>query len=88
MRSSNSVLKEYVSSLSYKELLFIKTRFSQRVGGDLGEAVNFISKNEEMDKWLLSAEGAEDFYQMIDVLSVEVGMALSRLKRTQSSKRS
>ena len=88
MRSSNSVLKEYVSSLSYKELLFIKTRFSQRVGGDLGEAVNFISKNEEMDKWLLSAEGAEDFYQMIAVLSVEVGMALSRLKRTQSSKRS
>ena len=88
MRSSNSVLKEYVSSLSYKELLFIKTRFSQRVGGDLGEAVNFISKNEEMDKWLLAAEGAEDFYQMLDVLSVEVGMALSRLKKTQSSRRS
>jgi hypothetical protein len=84
MRSSNSVLKEYVSSLSYKELLFIKTRFSQRVGGDLGEAVNFVSKNEEMDKWLLSAEGAEDFYQMLDVLSVEVGTALSRLKRPQS----
>ena len=88
MRSSNSVLKEYVSSLSYKELLFLKTRFSQRVGGDLGEAVNFISKNEEMDKWLLAAEGAEDFYQMLDVLSVEVGMALSRLKKTQSSRRS
>ena len=88
MRSSNSVLKEYVASLSYKELLFLKTRFSQRVGGDLGEAVNFISKNEEMDKWLLAAEGAEDFYQMLDVLSVEVGMALSRLKKTQSSRRS
>lgn len=88
MRSSNSALKEYVSSLSYKELLFIKTRFSQRVGGDLGEAVNFVSKNEEMDKWLLSAEGADDFYQMIDVLSVEVGMALSRLKRPQSSRKS
>jgi hypothetical protein len=88
MRSSNSVLKEYVSSLSYKELLFIKTRFSQRVGGDLGDAVNFVSKNEEMDKWLLSAECAEDFYQMLDVLSVEVSTALSRLKRPQSSRRS
>ena len=88
MRSSNSVLKEYVSSLSYKELLFLKTRFSQRVGGDLGEAVNFVSKSEEMDKWLLSAEGAEDFYKMLDVLSVEVGLALSKLKRPQSSRRS
>jgi len=88
MRSSNSVLKEYVSSLSYKDLLFLKTRFSQRVGGDLGEAVNFISKNEEMDKWLGAADGAEDFYQMLDVLSVEVGTALSRLKKTQSSRRS
>jgi hypothetical protein len=88
MRSSNSLLREYVSSLSYKDLLFLKTRFSQRVGGDLGEAVNFISKNEEVDKWLSSADGAEDFYQMLDVLSIEVGMALSRLKRPQSSRRS
>ena len=88
MRSSNSLLREYVSSLSYKDLLFLKTRFSQRVGGDLGEAVNFVSKNEEIDKWLLAAEGAEDFYQMLDVLSIEVGMALSRLKRPQSSRRS
>jgi len=88
MRSSNSLLREYVSSLSYKDLLFLKTRFSQRVGGDLGEAVNFVSKNEEIDKWLLAAEGAEDFYQMLDVLSVEVGVALSRLKKPQSSRKS
>ena len=88
MRSSNSVLKEYASSLSYKELLFLKTRFSQRGGGDLGEAVNFVSKNEEIDKWLLSAEGSDDFYQMVDALSIEVGIALSRLKRPQSSRRS
>jgi hypothetical protein len=88
MTSSNSVLKEYVSSLSYKELLFLKTRFSQRVGGDLGEAVNFVSKNEEMDKWLSVAEGAEDFYQMLEVLSIEVGIGLNRLKRPQSSRRS
>jgi hypothetical protein len=88
MRSSNSLLREYLSTLSYKELLFLKTRFSQRAGGDLGEAISFVSKNEEVDKWLLSAAGAEDFYQMLDVLSVEVGMALSRLKRPQSSRRS
>ena len=87
MRSSNSLLREYVSTLSYKELLFLKTRFSQRVGGDLGDAVNFVSKNEEMDKWLLSAECAEDFYQMIDVLFVEVSTALSRLKRPPQSSR-
>ena len=86
MRNSNSVLKEYVSSLSYKDLLFLKTRFSQRVGGDLGEAVNFVSKSVEMDKWLLGADGAEDFYGMLDDLSVEVGIAMSKLKKSKPSK--
>ena len=86
MRSSNSVLKEYVSSLSYKDLIFLKTRFSQRVGGDLGEAVNFISKNIEIDKWLLSAEGADELYSMLEDLSVEVGNAMNRLKRPKVSR--
>ena len=62
MRSSNSLLREYVSTLSYKELLFLKTRFSQRVGGDLGEAVNFVSKNEEIDKWF---QGIKDYVDEI-----------------------
>jgi hypothetical protein len=86
MRSSNNVLKEYVSSLSYKDLIFLKTRFSQRVGGDLGEAVNFISKNIEIDKWLLSAEGADELYSMLEDLSVEVGNAINRLKRPKPSR--
>jgi hypothetical protein len=86
MRSSNSVLKEYVSSLSYKDLIFLKTRFTQRVGGDLGDAVNFISKNIEIDKWLLSAEGADDLYGMLEDVSVEVGNAMTRLKRPKPSR--
>lgn len=63
---TNNVLREYVKKLSDDELKFIHQRLTQRIDADVAEAVDFIQHSPEMDKWLLGADGADDFFDMID----------------------
>jgi tripartite-type tricarboxylate transporter receptor subunit TctC len=62
-------LREYVSRLSDENLLFLHSRFTQRLVGDLPEALEFISKTPEMDRWFSSAGSSEEFYVMVDELN-------------------
>ena len=68
MKKVDSFLKEYAAKLSEDNLKFLNARLSQRLSGDLAEAVNFLAGTSDMDHWLESAKSSWEFYDMLDSL--------------------
>lgn len=62
------ICKDFVRKLSDENLRYFKSKLAQRLGGDVGEVVEFVQKNSEMDRWLGSARNAEEYFDMIDHL--------------------
>jgi hypothetical protein len=69
MKKPEVYLKEYYSKLSDDNVKFLVGRLNQRLGGDLAEAVDFLSNIREIDKWLSSASDSYEFYDMIDLIN-------------------
>ena len=73
MKKPEVYLKEYCSKLSDEHVKFLIGRLNQRLSGDLSEAVDFLSHVREIDKWLISANDSDEFYNMIDIIHAAVG---------------
>ncbi len=65
-------VRGFVLSLGDDELKFVHTRLSQRLGGDLGEAVKFMEYFPDIEKFLGSAGSATEYYTRIDHLEAMV----------------
>ena len=68
MKKHGDFLREYVRRLNDDDLKYLSTRMTYRVGSDLGEAVELIQKNQELDRWLAGAASCTAFFDMIDQL--------------------
>lgn len=80
MKKHTDVLKEYVRRLEDADLKFIQMRLTRRLGGDLGEAVELIQRHPEVDRWLATATGANDFFDMIDQIDSYVQAEVKKRK--------
>jgi hypothetical protein len=69
MKKIDSVIKEYVTKLPFDSLKYLFDRFDERIGSDLSEAIEFISKHSEMDKFLAGAKNYEEFWNAVDLVS-------------------
>lgn len=69
MRNPEVYLKEYCQRLSDDNLRFLATKLGQRLNGDLGDSLEYLSKVREIDKWLSSASNYNELYDMIDLIS-------------------
>jgi|SRR5262252_5168084 len=69
MKKVDTLLREYTSKLSDDNLRFLDSRLGQRLSGDLPEALSFLAQTNDMDRWLSSAKGAIEFYDMVDTLA-------------------
>ena len=78
MRSSDSILTEYVRKLSDDDLSWLRLRCKQDVCGDKGEIANFLSRDKDVDRWLLTATGSDDFFDMLDLVGYHVQQENSR----------
>jgi hypothetical protein len=65
-KEQRSVVVEYVSSLSEEELRFLSVRLTERLSGDLAEALNMMSKSPRMDTILSSAGSADEVFTICD----------------------
>lgn len=72
MKKIDFVLKDYVSKLPFDSLKYLFARFDERVGPDLSEAIELISKNPEIDKLLAVAKDYEEFWNGVDAVSAAV----------------
>jgi hypothetical protein len=61
-------IKEYSRKLSDDDLYFIATRLAQRVGSDVGDVIEFMQRNQDVDYCLSGSKDANDFFDMIDAI--------------------
>jgi len=78
MKKIDLVLKEYAGKLPFDSLKYLFDRFEERVGPDLSEAIDFISKNPEIDKFLAAAKNYEEFWGVVDSVSYYVEREFTR----------
>ena len=78
MKKLDSILKEYMGRLNVDTLKYLAIRLEDRVSGDLAEALDVVSKNSEIDKWLRSAETCDEFYDLVDTLQEYVCRELNK----------
>lgn len=68
MKKVDTLLKDYTTRLTTDSLKFLYERLSVRASGDLAECLDFMSNNNDIDKWLKNSSSANDFYDMIDLV--------------------
>lgn len=69
MKKPEVYLKEYCGRLSEDNLKKLYDWLNCRMSGDLSEALNFMGMTREMDKWLTTANGPTELYDMIDMVT-------------------
>ena len=67
-KSVVDLVRGYIRRLSDDDFIFLHTRLSQRLGNDVAEAVNFMEKTPEMDRWFSTSVDAIDLYDMVDIV--------------------
>jgi hypothetical protein len=72
MKKAEVLVKEYVGKLSDEQVTFLHARLTQRYANDMSEALEMVSKTNEVDKWLSSASSAAEFYEMLDKLEQQL----------------
>ena len=78
MKKIDSVIKEYVSKLPFDSLKFLFDRFDERIGPDLAEAIEFTSKNVDIDKFFGAAKNYEEFWTAVDLVGAAVEREFQR----------
>jgi hypothetical protein len=69
MKKNDFVIREYASKLPFDTLRYLCERFKERIGPDLAEAIEVLSKSVEMDKILSSARDADEFFNAVDMIA-------------------
>ena len=62
------LVRNYVRSLTDGELGWLYVRLHDRLQDDIAEAILFMSKNPQMDRWLYTSYTAYDLYDMVDIV--------------------
>jgi hypothetical protein len=78
MKKIDTVVKEYVVKLPYDSLKFLFDRFDERIGPDLAEAIEFVSKNPDVDKFFAAAKNGDEFWASVDLVASFVEKEIMR----------
>ncbi len=70
-KDHKTILTEYVRDLSDDDLIYLGVRLNERVGSDLAEILNFMSRKTSADYVLSSSDTAYGLYDTLD-LTLEV----------------
>lgn len=71
-KSIVNMIQNYVRKLSQNDLIWLYMRLHDRIGEDLAEVVQFLSKTQEMDRWLSTSCSATELYDMVDLVYEQV----------------
>ena len=77
---------EFVSSISDEDLRFLNSRLTERLQGDMGEALDFLSHFKAMDSILSAATSATEVYEICDTIT-EVLQKEYKKKNSQTERR-
>ena len=71
-KKGDAFLKDYTSRLTDEHLRFLDMRLKHRLTGDMAEAINFLSSSPDLDKHLSNSKGADEFFDLLDVIQKQV----------------
>lgn len=78
-KSVDQQIKECVKKVSEEDLKFLAARLSQRLGGDLGEAMTLVQERyPDLNKVLTNTPSCTDLYNVIDAIDRQVQEAASK----------
>jgi hypothetical protein len=83
----SDVLKEYVKRISDSEIAVLRTRFRQRLCGDMADIANILAKDAEVDAWLQESTTADEWFDMVDKLASFVDREFDRRHSEQAKSR-
>lgn len=72
MRKPDALVKEYAGRLSDDALKFLNSRLSQRLQGDLAEALDVLASSSDTDRLLNTAKSCNELYDLVDMLGKAV----------------
>jgi len=78
MKKTDFMLRECVSKLPIEELKFIGQRLNERIGPDLAEATEALSRIPEIDRYLSMAQSGDQFFDMVDLIAKQINKELER----------
>jgi hypothetical protein len=78
MKKIDTVIKEYVVKLPYDSLKYLFDRFDERIGPDLAETIEFLSKNPDVDKFFAAAKNGDEFWASVDLVASFVEKEIMR----------
>ena len=79
MKSKNvEVVRDYARKLSDEDLKIIQIKLTQRIAGDVAEALDVIQKNVEIDRWLATAKDAFELFDMVDMIEQYIDQEAKR----------
>jgi hypothetical protein len=87
MKKPESFLKEYARNLPDDHLYFLHMRFSQNLCGDRAEIAELMQGNHTIDKWLSSANTAEDWFDMFDLIGSQIRQEVERKAAEKEQRR-
>jgi hypothetical protein len=68
MKNQQVVFKDYVASLNEEDLRQTYEKIIDRFSGDIGDVINHIDKNKDINKFLHSAKNSDEIYDIVDAL--------------------
>ena len=83
----SDVLREYVRRLTDEDLNYLRTRFRQRLSGDISEIAMLLAKDTEVDSWLKEADGADEWFNMVDRVGFFVDKECERRNQDRRNSR-
>ena len=82
----SEVLREYVRRLNDEDLGYLRTRFRQRLSGDMSDIAAILSKDLEIDVWLKEAISADEWFNMMDRVGFHVDKECERRSQDRRSR--
>lgn len=67
-KSEITLIKDFCGRLSDEDLNAIASLLPQSITGDRSIACSILQKDKEVDRWLLQAQGAEDWFSRVDAI--------------------
>ena len=68
MMNRNTIV-EFLNSISEEDLKFLHQRLTERIGDDLGEALDFMSHFKAIDAVLSATKSADEIFNALDAIT-------------------
>ena len=64
----SDLARNYVRLLSDSDLIWLYNKLHDRLGDDVAEAIQFMSKSSQIDRWFATSRTANELYDMVDII--------------------